>query len=230
MTGPDENSTPDSDSGAGRGQSKTKTAGQGMKLLVDVGPVVVFVSSYVIANRTVGTDTSIFWATGAYMAAMAIALPVAWFGQRRLPPLLLMTAAIVLVMGGAAILLQSKLFAYVKPTIINTAFAVLICGAQIAGYNVWKIFFGEVFDLPEKIWRILAWRWAGWFAFLAVLNEVVWRVAILQYDNEPFWVGFKLWGVMPLTFLFALANTPLTMKWSGRTDEEYQEWLVTKAR
>lgn len=206
------------------GKSKTETAGQGAKLLVDVGPVVVFVIAYNVARR-LAEDGAIFWATGAYMAAMAVALPFAWFTQKRLPPLLLITAAIVLVFGGLTLWLQSELFAYIKPTIINGAFAVMIAGSLIAGYNIWKVFFGGVFELPEQVWRILAWRWAGWFAFLAVLNEVMWRTT-----PEAFWANFKLWGVMPLTFLFALANAPLTMKWSGRRDEEFQEWLVTKAR
>ena len=206
------------------GKSKTETAGQGAKLLVDVGPVVVFVVAYNVARR-LAEDGAIFWATGAYMAAMAVALPFAWFTQKRLPPLLLITAAIVLVFGGLTLWLQSELFAYIKPTIINGAFAVMIAGSLIAGYNIWKVFFGSVFELPEQVWRILAWRWAFWFAFLAVLNEVMWRTT-----PEAFWANFKLWGVMPLTFLFALANAPLTMKWSGRRDEEFQEWLVTKAR
>ena len=206
------------------GHSAGKTAGQGAKLLVDVGPVVVFVVAYNLARRFAGDD-AIFWSTGAYMAAMVLALIIAWFTQKRVPALLLLTGGIVLVFGGLTIWLQSEIFAYVKPTIINGAFAVLIAGSLIAGYNVWKVFFGSVFELPAKVWRILAWRWAGWFAFLAVLNEIMWR-----NTPEAFWANFKLWGVMPLTFLFAMANAPLTMKWSGRKDEEFQEWLITKAR
>ncbi len=206
------------------GATKTQTAGQGAKLLVDVGPVVVFVVAYNVARR-MAPDEAIFWGTGAYMVAMVIALAIAWFTQKRIPPLLLMTGGIVMVFGGLTLWLHSEIFAYVKPTIINGAFAVLIAGSLMAGYNVWKVFFSGVFELPEQVWRVLAWRWAGWFAFLAILNEIMWR-----NTPEAFWANFKLWGVMPLTFLFALANAPITMKWTGRTEEEYQEWLVTKAR
>jgi intracellular septation protein len=206
------------------GQSKAETAGQGAKLLVDVGPIVVFVVAYNLGRRWAGDD-AIFWSTGAYMAAVAVALPFAWFTQKRLPPLLLMTAGIVFVMGALTLWLQSEIFAYVKPTIINGSFAVLIAGSLIFRYNVFKLFFGGVFELPEQVWRILAWRWAGWFTFLAILNEIMWRST-----PEAFWANFKLWGVMPLTFLFGLANAPMIMKWSSRKDEEFQEWLVTKAR
>ncbi len=213
--------TPTSDSPGG--QSAGETAGQGAKLIVDVGPVVVFVAAYALASRF--AEGAIFWATGAYMAAMAVALPFAWFTQRRVPPLLLFSGCIVFVFGALTLWLQSELFAYIKPTIINTAFAVIIAGSLLAGYDIWKLVFGGVIELPKSVGRIVAWRWAGWFVFLAVLNEVMWRTT-----SEAFWAYFKLWGVMPLTFLFAMTNVPLTMKWTGRTDEEFQEWLVTKAR
>lgn len=207
-----------------KGPTKAEAAGQGAKLLVDVGPIVVFVVAYNLARRF-AEDGAIFWSTGAYMAAVAIALPFAWLTQKRLPPLLLFSAGIVFVFGGLTLWLQSEIFAYVKPTIINACFAAIIVGSLLAGYDIWKVVFGSVIDLPPRVGRIIAWRWAAWFVFLAVLNEVMWR-----NTPEAFWANFKLWGVIPLTFLFAMANAPLMMKWTGRTEEQYQEWLVTKAR
>ncbi len=198
------------------GQSAGETAGQGAKLLVDVGPVVVFVVTYNLAGHF--GEGAVFWATGAYMAAMAAALPFAWFTQHRVPPLLLFTGAIILLFGALTLWLESELFAYLTPTIINGAIAVLIAGSLLAGHNIWKVFFDSVFELPERIWRILAWRWSGFFLFMALLNEVMWRNM-----SEAFWANFKLWGVIPLTFLFFMANIPLAKKWSGKSDAEAEK-------
>jgi len=206
-----------------------ETAKQSSNLWVDVGPVIVFVFAYNGA-RWAGAEgrtgwigeafdkgDAIFWATGAYMVAMVAALATAWVQQKRVPPMLVATSVIVLVFGALTIGLQSPLFAYIKPTIINGLFALAIGGAMLFGLNIWKFFFGEVFTLPDRIWNVLAWRWAGWFVFLAILNEVIWRTM-----SEDFWANFKLFGVIPLTFLFALANVPITLKWSGRSNADFE--------
>lgn len=207
--------TDDGKAGAGMSAGKDTAVG-GAKLLIEVGPVVAFVIAYNVANRL--TDgQGVFWATGVYMAAASAALAASWLTQRRVPMMLVVTTPIILVFGVLTLVFQSALFAYVKPTIINLLLASLIVGSLLVGRNIWKLFFGSVFDLPDRIWRILALRWAGWFVFLAILNEVVWRTT-----PEAFWANFKFFGVLPLTLLFALANTPITVK-NLRAPEEPAE-------
>ena len=197
------------------------------KLLVDIGPVLLFTLSYNVFFRMepgedgtgglIGADQAIFWATGLYMAAAAVAFIYAKLVQKRLSYLLIATTVLVLAMGGIALAFHSKLIIYIKPTIMNLVYAVIIFGSLVAGRNVWKLAFGSMFSLPDPVWRTLAVRWALWFVFLAILNEVVWRTM-----SEGFWVNFKVLGVIPLTFVFAMANVPLTLKWTDRSHEDYE--------
>ena len=193
--------------------SATRTAGQGARLLVDVGPVIVFVVIYNLARRF-RPDDAIFIGTGVFIVATLIALGYARLKQKRFPPMLVVSAVIVTLFGGAAIIFRNETFVYIKPTIINLLYAVAIFGSLLVRQNIWKLLFGSVFALPDRIWTILAIRWGLWFVFLAVLNEVIWR-----NFSEPFWANFKLVGVLPLTFIFALANVPITMKHAIDPDE-----------
>lgn len=192
------------------GASAGDTLGQGAKLLVEVGPIFVFMVTYNVANRS-RPDEAIFIATAVFIAATLAALAYAWLHQRRVPLMLVVTAVIVTVFGGLTLALQDAIFVKIKPTIVNLLYAAAIFGSLLVGRNIWKLLFSQVFTLPDRIWNILAARWGAWFVFLAVLNEFIWR-----NFSEAFWANFKFWGVMPLTIAFAMANLPITMKHSGQ--------------
>ena len=205
--------------------SSTKTLGQGSKLLVDVGPAAVFMLSYNIGRGMVG-DVAIYWATGLFMAATAIALVYAYIAQRRFPPMLLVTFVIVTAFGGMTIYLQDPIFIYIKPTIINLLFSFTILFCFAFGFNVWKSLFGAIFEMPERAWYILGIRWAIFFALMALLNEVLWRHitgTVVTPDmrwfeglewSESFWVNFRFFGTYPIFFVFVLLNLPITMKYA----------------
>jgi len=195
------------------------------KLLVDIGPVILFTLSYNVFFRfepdetgagMIGQGSSIFWATGLYMVAAVVAFGYAKLAQARLSYMLIATTVMVLLVGAIALIFSSKLIIYIKPTIMNLVYALIIFGSLLAGRNVWKMAFGSMFALPDPVWRTLAIRWAVWFVFLAILNEAIWRTM-----SEGFWVNFKVLGVLPLTFVFAMANLPLTLKWQGRSNEDF---------
>ena len=202
-----------------------KTLGQGSKLLVDVGPVAVFMISYNVAKGMVG-DMAIYWATGLFMAATAAALVYALIFQKRFPPMLVVTFVIVTVFGAITIYLQDPIFIYIKPTILNLLYCTVILGCFAFGYNVWKALFGSIFEMPERAWYILGIRWALFFAFMALLNEVLWRhiTDTVVTENmrwfeslawsEQFWVNFRFFGTYPIFFLFVLANLPITLKYA----------------
>ena len=202
-----------------------KTLGQGSKLLVDIGPAAVFMISYNVAGRIV-EETAIYWATGLFMAATALALAWAATAQRRFPPMLVVTFVIVTLFGGMTIYLQDPIFVYIKPTIINLIFCFMILICFAFGFNVWKALFGSVFEMPERAWVMLGIRWALFFAFLALLNEFLWRhitdsivsdsARWVDWFNitEAFWVNFRFFGVYPLFFLFVLVNIPITLKYA----------------
>ena len=199
-----------------------ETLGQGAKLLVDFGPVFVFMIAYNVANRT-AKDEALFIATGAFMAATALALAYSWLKERRIPPMLLVSGVIVMVFGALTLFLHDGVFIKIKPTIVNGLYAAVLLGGLLVGTNVWKLLFSGVFTLPDRIWNILAVRWALWFIFLAILNEILWRAPPdafwLQWSNtdaETFWANFKFFGVLPMTIAFALANVPITAKYLGQ--------------
>ena len=96
-----------------------------------------------------------------------------------------------------------------KPTIINLLFAcILIFGNFFTKKNILKIFFQSAFNLEDMGWKKLNNRWAGFFIFVAILNEVVWRT-----QSEAFWVNFKVWGLLPISFLFAMSQITLINKY-----------------
>jgi intracellular septation protein len=172
-----------------------------LKLVLDIGPLVLFFA----ANSKFG----IFAATGAFMVAVLIALTVSYAMTRHIAIMPVVTAVIVLVFGGLTLVLHDELFIKLKPTIIYVLFG----GTLLAGLALDKpflsILFDQMFHLTEEGWRKLTWRWALFFFALAIANEIVWRNA-----STDFWVSFKLFGVVPLTFLFGALQMPLINKYS----------------
>jgi intracellular septation protein len=179
--------------------------GQLLKLLVEVGPLVVFF----VMNARAG----IFWGTGAFMVAIVISLIASRILFGRVPVMPLVTGVFVLVFGGLTLWLQDEQFIKIKPTLVNALFAGALFTGLLAGRSLLKIVFGEVFRLTDEGWRKLTLRWACFFTFLAVLNEVVWR----SFSTDV-WVSFKVFGIMPLTMIFAIAQMGLLKQHEPRAD------------
>ncbi len=167
-----------------------------IKLLVELGPLVVFF----IGNSRFG----IFAGTAAFMVATIIALIVSRTLLGRIPTMPLVSGVFVLVFGGLTLWLQNDQFIKLKPTIVNGLFAALLFAGLAAGRSLLKVVFDDVFKLTEEGWRQLTIRWGLFFVFLAILNEVVWR----SFSTD-FWVSFKVFGTMPLTMAFAIAQVGL---------------------
>jgi len=173
-----------------------------LKLVLDLGPLLVFFA----ANSRFG----IFAATGAFMAAIVIALAVAYALTRHLPIMPLVTAIVVVVFGTLTLVLHDELFIKVKPTLIYVLFGGVLLVGLALGKSLLGIVFDSVFHLTEEGWRKLTLRWALFFLALAVLNEIVWRT-----QTTNIWVDFKVFGVLPLTFLFAALQYPLLEKYAA---------------
>ncbi len=148
-------------------------------------------------------------ATGLFMVATAIALTVSWLLTRTLPIMPLVSGIVVLVFGALTLWLQDDTFIKMKPTIVNTLFGAILLGGLLFGKSLLGYVFDSAFKLDDDGWRKLTLRWGMFFLFLAVLNEVVWR----SFSTDT-WVAFKVWGIMPITLLFTLAQMPLIMKHS----------------
>ncbi len=173
-----------------------------LKLVLDIGPLVLFFA----ANAKFG----IYAATGSFMVAVLIALAVSYVMTRHIAVMPLVTAVIVLVFGGLTLFLHDELFIKLKPTIIYVLFGGTLLVGLALGKPLLGLLFESVFHLTEEGWRKLTWRWAWFFFALAVANEIVWRT-----QTTDFWVSFKLFGVVPLTFLFGALQYPLLVKFSA---------------
>ena len=178
----------------------------GAQLLIDVGPLLVFFAANFFAP--VPAALKIFAATGAFMAAMVAAMIYSALRFRRISPMLWFSGVLVVVMGGVTIWLHDETFIKMKPTFYYLLVAALLAFGLFTGRPLLKRVLGSSYPgLDEDGWRKLTRNWALFFAFMAVLNEGVWR-----NTTTDFWIGFKLWGAIPLTFLFALANIPMLLK------------------
>ncbi|MEL0011979.1 MAG: septation protein A [Alphaproteobacteria bacterium] len=198
-----------------------------MKLAIEAGPLVVFFlvngrdglpefrHLWMAEGAVPLVGQSLFEATGAFMVATVIALVAGWRLERKLPIMPLVSGGFVLVFGGLTLVLADETFIKLKPTLVNTLFAVILFGGLAFGRALLKPLFGAALQLSDRGWRVLTLRWAIFFVILAILNEIVWR----NFTTD-FWVSFKLFGIMPLTFLFAASQTPLLLREQVEEDGE----------
>ncbi|RED15468.1 septation protein A [Parasphingopyxis lamellibrachiae] len=181
-----------------------KDLSPGMRMALDFGPVLVFF----VVNFLAPPPLGIFYATGAFMAAMMIALVISWVKAGKISPMLLFSGVMVLVFGGVTLFLRDETFIKVKPTIYYVFIALLLIGGLITKRPTLAALLGSAYPgLSDRGWDILSRNWAIFFLAMAVLNEAVWR-----NSSTDFWVGFKLWGAIPLTLIFAFANVPMLLK------------------
>src|SRR5271166_2110025 len=193
-----------------------------LKLALDIGPLLLFflanskpalflpvVGPMLPAGIAAGERGGIYVATAVFMTTVVMALAISYVLTRHLPIMPLITAVIVLVFGSLTLVLHDELFIKLKPTIIYVLFGGVLLGGLAFGKPLLGTVFDSVYHLSEEGWRKLTLRWAGFFFALAVLNEIVWRT-----QTTDFWVSFKVFGVLPLTFLFAAAQFPLMSRYA----------------
>jgi intracellular septation protein len=171
------------------------------KMLVDLAPLLIFFLVYLVAG--------IYWATGALMAASVISMIVSklWLGH--ISATLILTTVLVVGFGGLTLWLNDPRFIKMKPTMVNLLFAVVLAGGLLVGRNLLQLLLGEAFRLTELGWRLLTYRWIGFFVALAVLNEIVWR-----NFSETTWASFKVFGILPITVVFAMLQFSLIQRHS----------------
>ncbi len=176
-----------------------------LKIAIEIGPLVVFFAAYSMRGLMV--------ATAVFMVAITISLGLSVWIERRVPLMPLVTAAVVMVFGGLTLILADETFIKMKPTIINGLFAAALFVGLMMNKAFLKVLFGTVMKLDERGWKKLSLRWGLFFAAVAVLNEIVWRNV-----GTDMWVNFKVFGVVPLTLVFALVQMPLIHRHSLEDD------------
>ncbi|HEX7073379.1 MAG TPA: septation protein A, partial [Hyphomicrobiaceae bacterium] len=128
----------------------------------------------------------------------------------RIPVMPLVSGIFVVAFGALTLILHDAVFIKLKPTIVNALFSIILFGGLLLDRPLLRPLMGDMFQLTDRGWVILTVRWACFFAFLAVLNEIVWR-----NFSESFWISFKIWGIMPLTMAFALAQMGILKRYQA---------------
>ena len=172
-----------------------------IKLFIDIGPLAVFFIYYKVSGDLIEAILPL-------MLATIISVVISYILEKRIPIMPTLGAGIVVIFGGLTIIFDNKIFIFMKPTIINIIFAAILYGGIILKKPLLKYLLGSALKLEEEGWTILTQRWTAFFIALAVLNEIVWRTM-----SEEFWVSFKVFGILPITFIFTMTQFPLIKKY-----------------
>ena len=173
-----------------------------LKFIADFGPLLIFFTIYYKS----GNNLSV--AIPPLIIATIVAVVVVYFIEKKIPYVPLIGGIVISLFGGLTLYFNNPVFLYMKPTIINVIFAIMLVSGKIFfNKNFLKFFFKTAFQLDEIGWDKLNFRWAYFFIFLALVNEIVWRT-----QAEATWVNFKVWGMLPLTFVFTAFQIPMINK------------------
>ena len=170
-----------------------------LKFITDFGPLLIFFTIYYKSGN------NLIIAIPPLIAATLIAVIIMYLVEKKIPYVPLIGGIVISLFGGLTLYFDNPIFLYMKPTIVNIIFAsILIISKIFFDKNFLKFFLQTAFQLDEIGWDKLNFRWAYFFIFLAILNEIVWRT-----QPEATWVNFKVWGMLPITFIFTGLQLPL---------------------
>ena len=174
-----------------------------IKFATDFGPLLIFFIFYYQS----GLDLSV--AIPPLIIATLVSLAVIYFLEKKVPIIPLASGIIITFFGGLTLYFDNPIFIYIKPTVVNILFAlVLIFGKFFSKEPLLKKLFKNSIKLLDEGWKKFNDRWVLFFLFLAAMNEVIWRT-----QSEEFWVNFKVWGLMIISFIFAAFQVPLIKKY-----------------
>ena len=174
-----------------------------LKFATDFGPLLIFFTIYY------KTGNNLSAAIPPLIISTIIAVAIMYFVEKKIPFVPLIGGVVITLFGGLTLYFDNPLFIYMKPTIVNIIFAgILITSKVFFQKNFLKFFLKTAFQLQETGWDKLNFRWAYFFIFLAIINEIVWRT-----QPETTWVNFKVWGILPITFIFTFFQVPLIKKY-----------------
>ena len=174
-----------------------------LKFITDFGPLLVFFFYYY------NSDKNLKIAIPPFIIATIISLAIVWILEKKIPMVPLIGGILITFIGGLTIYFNNPVFIYIKPTIINILFGLaLLFGKYFTNEPVLKKILGKSIVLKDEGWNILSRRWIFFFFSIALLNEIVWRT-----QSEEFWVNFKVWGLLPITFIFTAFQVSLITKY-----------------
>jgi len=187
-----------------------------LKLVLELGPLLLF---FFLQRKLEGEPIDrMVGATKGFLIAIAVAFPIAWWLERKLPVMSLVTLVLVGLFGGLTIWLGDSTFIKLKPTVASGFIAAVLLAGLARGRYFLKILLGEAMPMTDEGWRLLTLRWSGFFLFVAALNEVVWRT-----QSDDTWTTFKVWGILPMTFVFTIFQIGLMQRHAIPEEEPENE-------
>jgi intracellular septation protein len=178
-----------------------------LKPAIDWGPLIAFFVTFKLYG--------LMPATGVLIAATAVLTALGYAMLRRIAPMPLITMGVVAVFGGLTLWFQDETFIKMKPTIIMGLFSAALLIGMALGRPLVKYVMESALDLDDAGWRKLTFRFAIFFAFIALLNEVVWRT-----QSTDLWVDFKVFGIVGLNIVFILSQMPMIMRHQTKPPSE----------
>jgi len=174
-----------------------------LKFITDFGPLLIFFTIYYKSGNNLSA------AIPPLIISTLIAVVIMYVVEKKIPYVPLIGAVVISLFGGLTLYFNNPIFIYMKPTIVNLIFAAILLISNLHfNKNYLKLFLQTAFQLNDEGWKKLNFRWAYFFIFLAILNEVVWRT-----QPETTWVNFKVWGMLPITIIFTAMQLPLINKY-----------------
>ena len=174
-----------------------------LKFITDFGPLLIFFTFYYQNEKNLQI------AIPPFIIATILSLGIIYLLEKKIPIIPLISGILITFFGGLTIYFNNPIFLYMKPTIINTLFGfILLFGKYFSKENLLKKLLGNSIKLKDEGWLKLSTRWIYFFFLLALLNEYVWRT-----QTEEFWVNFKVWGLLPITFIFTAFQVSLINKY-----------------
>jgi len=174
-----------------------------IKFITDFGPLLIFFIFYYQSGLNLRV------AIPPLIIATLLSLAIIYLLEKKVALMPLASGIVITLFGGLTLYFDNPVFIYVKPTVVNILFAlVLIFGKFFSKEPLLKKLFKNSFKLLDEGWNKFNDRWIFFFFFLAILNEIVWRT-----QSEEFWVNFKVWGLLPISFLFTVSQIPLIKKY-----------------
>ena len=174
-----------------------------LKFITDFGPLLIFFTIYYKSGNNLSA------AIPPLIISTLIAVVIMYVVEKKIPYVPLIGAVVISLFGGLTLYFNNPIFIYMKPTIVNLIFAAILLISNLHfNKNYLKLFLQTAFQLNDEGWKKLNFRWAYFFIFLAILNELVWRT-----QPETTWVNFKVWGMLPITIIFTAMQLPLINKY-----------------
>lgn len=189
--------------------SKPADPGMGMRLALDLGPLVVYFITFALTHH------NIYLATAVFMGVTAIAMLVSLLRFGKISPIQIFSAIMVLILGGLTIWFHKDWIIKIKPTVYYLTLTAILTWGLATGRPTLQMVLGQAYPgLEPEGWRLLTRNWAVFFLALAIANELVWR-----NSTTSFWLSYKLWGSFPATLIFAACNVPMLMRHGLAADD-----------